>query len=140
MIILGALAVDSAVAYQGQQQLHDNLVAAANDAASSAIDRSVFYATGSVVLNATQAAQVVCDSVTSQHSSQLHGTRLALAVRGASLRLTGEASVDAVFGRALPGFGTRHVRAVVDAVAATGPGERPATDTTPATPAALRCP
>lgn len=119
LIALGALAVDSAVAYEAQQQLHDTLVAASNDAASAAVDPSVFYSTGTVALNASVAAQIVCQSVASQHSSELHGTRVWLAVAGARLRVVGEATVYAVFGKAIPGFGRRHVRAAVNAIAST---------------------
>ena len=123
LVALGALAVDSAVTYLGQQNLHDTLVAAANDAASSAIDHSAFYSSGSVVISLPAAQQVVCQSVDQQHASQLHQVKLWIGVRGARLTLIGEAKVDAVFGRAIPGFGTRQVRAVVDAVAATAPGQ-----------------
>ena len=137
LIALGALAVDSAVAYQGQQQLHDTLVAAANDAASSAIDHSAFYGSGSVVISLPVAQQVVCRSLVQQHDSQLHQVKLWLGVNGAELRVMGEAKVDAVFGRAIPGFGTRHVRAVVDAVAATAPGQQPGSP--PPTLAPLPC-
>lgn len=138
-IILGALAVDSAVAYQGQQQLHDTLVAAANDAASAAVDRSAFYASGSVVLNASEAGQIVCHSVASQRSSELHDTRLWLAVQGTSVRLVGESTVYAVFGRAIPGFGARRVRASVNALASTGPAQRPGASGPPPNPAPLSC-
>jgi hypothetical protein len=137
LIALGALAVDSAVAYLGQQQLHDALVAAANDAASSAIDHSAFYGSGSVVISLPAAQQVVCESVLQQHVSQLHQVKLWLAVNGTEVRVIGEAEVDAVFGRAIPGFGTRHVRAVVDAVATTAPGQKP--EPTPLTVAPLAC-
>jgi hypothetical protein len=137
LIALGALAVDSAVAYQGQQQLHDALVAAANDAASSAIDHSAFYGSGSVVISLPVAQQVVCRSLVQQHDSQLHQVKLWLGVNGAELRVMGEAKVDAVFGRAIPGFGTRQVRAVVDAVAATAPGQQPGSP--PPTLAPLPC-
>lgn len=139
LIALAALAVDSAVAYQGQQELHDTLVAAANDAASSAVDRSSFYGTGAVVLNPSEVGQIVCQSVASQHSSELHGTQLWLAVQGPSVRLIGESTVNAVFGRAIPGFGTRHVRATVDAVAAMGPTERPSVAAQSPNPTLLSC-
>ena len=46
--------------------------------------------------------------------------RLWIAVAGPTIRLEGTASVDAVFGRAIPGFGVRKVRASVTAIAATG--------------------
>lgn len=125
-IMLAALAVDSAVAYLGQQQLHDNLVAAANDAASAAIDHATFYRSGAVVLSLPVAEQVVCDSVSAQHSPQLRAEKLWLGVRGRAVRVVGEAQVDAVFGKAIPGFGSRHVKAVVDSVAANGPGQNAA--------------
>jgi hypothetical protein len=44
-----------------------------------------------------------------------------MAVDGDSLRLRGEAVVDGVFGRAIPGWAHRTVRASVAAVAAQGP-------------------
>lgn len=139
LVILGALAVDSAVAYQGQQQLHDALVAAANDAASAAVDRSVFYGTGTVVLNVPEAGQIVCQSVASQRSSELHDTRLWLAVQGTSVRVVGESTVYAVFGRAIPGFGTRRVRASVNAIGSTSPAQRPGASGPPSTPVPLSC-
>ena len=124
-ILLAALAVDSAVAYLGQQQLHDTLVAAANDAASASVDHAAFYRSGSVVLSLPVAEEIVCESVAAQHSSQLRDVRLWLGVQGPDLRVTAEAKVDAVFGRALHGFASRSVRATVDAVAANGPGQDP---------------
>jgi hypothetical protein len=123
LILLSALAVDSAVTYLGQQQLHDSLVAAANDAASASVDHASFYRSGKVVLNLATAEEVVCESLAAQRSSQLHDVKLWLAVGGPAVRVVAQADVDAVFGRALPGFGTRRVRASVDAVAATAPGQ-----------------
>ena len=137
LVALAALAVDSAVTYLGQQELHDTLVAAANDAASSAIDHSAFYGSGSVVISLPVAQQVVCESVVQQRASQLHQMKLWLGVSGAKLTVMGEAKVDAVFGRAIPGFGTRQVRAVVNAVAATAPGQSAASS--PTTVAPLSC-
>ena len=40
---------------------------------------------------------------------------------GPTIRLEGTASVAAVFGRDIPGFGVREVRASTTAIAATGP-------------------
>ena len=125
LLLLGALAVDSAVAYLGQQQLRDALTAAANDAAGAAIDNALFYSQGRVVVDSSEAQRVVCRSVEAQHFSQLHGVRVWVTTQGADISVQGRATVDAVFGRALPGFGTRTVSARVDAVAetATGPAE-----------------
>lgn len=120
LVLLGALAVDSAVAYLGQQQLHDALAAAANDAAGAAIDNTLFYRGGQVELNGSTAETVVCESVDAQHFSQLHQVQVWVAVNGADITVSGTAVVDGVFGRALPGFAKRTVSARVDAVAVSG--------------------
>lgn len=120
LVLLGALAVDSAVTYLGQQQLHDALTAAANDAAGAAIDNTVFYRNGHVVLDASRAQTIVCESVAAQHFSQLRQVRIWVSVEGPDITVRGTAVVDAVFGRAIPGFATRSVSAGVDAVAVSG--------------------
>jgi hypothetical protein len=116
LIILAALAVDSAAAYLGQQQLHDSLVAAANDAVTAGLSNQSFYSSGAVVLDPSTVGRVVCLTVAAQSDSDLHGLTVRMAVDGASVRLEGNATVDAVFGRAIPGFGQRHVKADVQAV------------------------
>jgi hypothetical protein len=116
LIILAALAVDSAAVYLGQQQLHDSLVAAANDAVTAGLSNQSFYANGAVVLDPSAVGRVVCLTVAAQSDSDLHGLTVRMAVDGASVRLEGTATVDAVFGRAIPGFGRRHVKADVRAV------------------------
>jgi expansin (peptidoglycan-binding protein) len=122
LMILGALAVDSAATYLAQRQLRDSLTAASNDAVTAGLSRSSFYSGGAITLDPGRAAQVVCLSVSAQADQDLHDVRLWMAVQGAALRVQGTATVDAVFGRAIPGFGVRHVRASTTAVAATGPG------------------
>jgi hypothetical protein len=116
LIILGALAVDSAAAYLGQQQLHDSLEAAANDAVTVGVSNRDFYANGSIVIDPTVAGRTVCLDIASQSDQDLHGIQVWMAVDGAAVRLSATATVDAVFGRALPGFGRRHVRAEAAAV------------------------
>ncbi|HVA74728.1 MAG TPA: hypothetical protein VNF71_09205 [Acidimicrobiales bacterium] len=120
LVLLGALAVDSAVTYLGQQQLHDALTAAANDAAGAAIDSSIFYREGRVVLDGSEAQTIVCESIDAQHFSQLRDVHVWVTVAGPDITVRGTAVVDGVFGRALPGFSTRTVSAGVDAVAVTG--------------------
>ena len=137
LILLGALAVDSAVAYLGQQQLRDALTAAANDAAGAAIDNSLFYRQGRVVIDSSEAQHVVCQSVAAQHFSQLHGVRVWVTTQGADISVQGRATVDAVFGRALPGFGARTVSARVDAVADTA--ARSATPRAAGSPVSVSC-
>jgi len=121
LMILGALAVDSAATYLAQQQLRDSLTAAANDAVTAGLSNQSFYSNGALTLAPAQAAMVVCLSVSAQADQDLHDVRLWMAVDGPTIRLEGTATVDAVFGRAIPGFGLRTVRAETTAVAATGP-------------------
>lgn len=124
LVILGALAVDSAATYLAQRQLRDSLAAAAADAVGAGLSRSSFYSHGVVTLALSQAGQVVCQSVGAQAVGDLHDVRLWIAVAGPTIRLEGTASVDAVFGRDIPGFGVRLVRAGTTATAATGPAAR----------------
>lgn len=125
LILLGALAVDSAVSYQRQHQLHDALTAAVNDAVSAGLNNSSFYRGGKVSLDETAVAAVVCRSMAAQDLPALHGLRLALAVTGDSVRLRGQAAVDPVFGRAVPGFGDRRVSSTADATLSGGTATNP---------------
>ena len=136
LMLLAAIAVDSAVAYQARNQLHDALTAAANDAVGGAVDSPSFYTHGSVVLDTAAVASIVCRSVEAQDLGPLHGLRLGLAVSGDAVRVTGQATVDAVFGRFVPGFGTRPVSSAADAVLS---GGGPAPTPTFTAPAAVRC-
>lgn len=121
LIVLGALAVDSASAYRAHQQLRDALAAAANDAVSAAVDNPAFYSSGAVSLDPGAVAATVCRSVEGQGLADLHGLHLAVTVSGRSVRVVGRATVDAVFGRALPGLSDRPVSASADATLASGP-------------------
>jgi hypothetical protein len=121
LVILGALAVDSAATYLAQRQLRDSLSAAAADAVGAGLSRSSFYEHGAVILSLPQSVQVVCQSVAAQADGDLHHVRLWIAVAGPAIRLEGAASVDTIFGRNIPGFGVRQVRASTTAIAATGP-------------------
>ncbi len=137
LVLLASLAVDSAVAYLGQQQLHDALSAAANDAVTAGLDNSSFYRQGSLVLDPSAVARTVCAAVAAQHDSGLHHITLAMAIDGDSVRVSGSAVVDAVFGRAIPGLAHRSVRSSAAASLASGPAvPRPAF---PGAPQPLRC-
>lgn len=130
LMLLAAIAVDSAVAYQARNQLHDALAAAANDAVGGAIDSPSFYSNGSVLLDSTTVASVVCRSVGAQGLGSMHGLQLEVAVSGDAVQVRGQATVDAVFGRFVPGFGTRPIGASADAVlSGGGPVAPPAFDT-----------
>ena len=121
LVLLASLAVDSALAYLGQQQLHDALAAAANDAVTAGLDNASFYRQGSLVLDPAAVAQTVCASVAAQHDSGLHDMTLSVAIDGDSVRVAGSAVVDAVFGRAIPGMARRSVSSSAAATLASGP-------------------
>jgi hypothetical protein len=140
LITLAALAVDSAAGYLAQQQLHDSLVAAANDAVSAGLSNQSFYSAGAVNIDAGAAGRVVCLAVAAQSDRELHGLQLRMAVDRTSIRLQGSATVNAVFGRAIPGFGRRHIRAEVQAVITGRPVSGPNQAAPPAPPAPLSCP
>ena len=126
LMLLAALAVDSAVAYQAQNQLHDALSAAANDAVSAGFDSRAFYGQGRVQLDETDVATVVCRSIAAQGLTQFHGLQVGIAVSADSVRVSGRATVDAVFGRVVPGYGRRTVSSDADAVLSGGaPGKAP---------------
>jgi hypothetical protein len=63
-----------------------------------------------------------------------------MAVNRTAVRLQGTATVDAVFGRAIPGFGRRHVTAEVQAVVTGRALTAPDQATQPAPLAPLICP
>jgi hypothetical protein len=140
LVTLAALAVDSAADYLAQQQLHDSLASAANDAVTAGLSNQAFYAAGAVSIDAAAAGRVVCLTMAAQSDRELHGLQLRMAVNRTAIRLQGTATVNAVFGRDVPGFGRRHVTAEVQAVvtghALTGPN--PASGPAPLAP--LICP
>jgi hypothetical protein len=121
LMILAVLAVDSAVAYLGQQQLHDALSAAANDAVTRGLNQGSFYRGGVVGLDSAAVGQAICLSVLAQDDTGLHNLHLWMSVGAGSVHVEGTAVVDAVFGRAIPGFGSRTVRSSADAVVTSGP-------------------
>jgi hypothetical protein len=120
LMLLGAIALDSAVAYQARNQLHDALAAAANDAVAAGVSNRSFYTGGTVRLDGPTATSVACRSVEAQNLGSLHDLQLRVAASGRSIHLQGSATVDAVFGRFLPGFGYRRVSASADAVLSSG--------------------
>ena len=117
LVLLGAMAVDSAVAFLGQRQLADTTAGAANDAASAALANGAFYRSGTLSIDPSEAAAVVCRSVAAQGDGDLRDLTLAIAVAGPVLRVRAHAEIDAVFGRIVPGFGHRPVSAEATAAA-----------------------
>jgi hypothetical protein len=122
LIILGALAVDSAAMFLGQRQLGDATAAAANDAAGAAVDNAAFYRSGVVTLDPAIAGRVVCQALNAQASPNLSHLQVAVAINGNAVGVRASARVSAVFGHALPDVGNHHVSVVAVAYTSGGTG------------------
>jgi len=121
LMLLAALAVDSAVTYLGQEQLHDALAAAANDAVTAGLDNPAFYRAGTIEVDPVRAGRTACLSILAQDDAGLQHLHLWMSVNDDSVQLQGTAVIDGVFGRIIPGFGQRTVRGFADAVVTGGP-------------------
>jgi hypothetical protein len=125
LMLLASIAVDSASAYLAQQQLRDTLADASSDAVTAGLSNGAYYRHGAVTLDPGAAAQAVCQDVAAQSDADLHQVRLSMSLTADGVWLEGSATVDAVFGRLVPGFGVRTVRASAVAVVSSGPGGGP---------------
>ncbi|MCU1498014.1 MAG: hypothetical protein JWM47_1967 [Acidimicrobiales bacterium] len=104
-LILGAICVDFGSVYAAERELADAAAAAANDAATRAIDVDLFYATGDVRIRQDRAWDVVRQSVAAKGLD-----RLAVEVTGVDLdadqrtvTVTLRGRVHYLFARAVPG-------------------------------------
>lgn len=77
---LGALAVDSALAFLGERSAANAAAAAANDAAGVAVDRDAFYADGSVRLDPVLAREVASASVAAAGLEHVEGVTVEVSV------------------------------------------------------------
>lgn len=114
MVVLGALAVDSAIVFLGEREVANAAAAAANDVAGAAIDLDEFYASGAVVLSPQRARQVADASVGAGAPDFLGDLDVDVDVSpsGDTVQVTVTASVRYIFAPALPGSsGTAEVQA-----------------------------
>jgi len=104
-IVLGAIAVDFAVAFLGEREVSNAAAAAANDAAGAALDQTRFYADGALRLDPVRAASVGRSSVRAAGLDHLGDVDVRVAVdRDAPVvTVTVSARVGYVFAKALPG-------------------------------------
>lgn len=104
LVILAAIAVDSAAVFLGQRQLAEAAATAATDAAG-AISAPTFYRTGTITLDPSEAERRATASMAAEdlHAVKLAGPiRVTVAGRQVCVSLTGQ--VPVIFGRALPGM------------------------------------
>lgn len=116
VIVLGAIAVDFAVVFLAERELANVAAAAANDAATRAVDRDRFYADGTVELDPATAARVAEQVVAVGGPRYAEGLEVGVTVDRSRPVVTVEvqAEVDYIFAKAIPG--ARH-SATVQAVA-----------------------
>lgn len=104
LVVLGAIAVDSATIFLAQRELVNAAAAAANDAAAAAMDDAAFYEDGDVVIDAARAREVALSALAARSVSGVtivgapevlvDGDRVQISIRG---------SVPLVFSPAVPG-------------------------------------
>lgn len=106
LVVLGSLAVDFAIAFLGEREVASLASAAANDAATAAVDRAHLRATGEFRIDEALAREVVASTLAaSSHEVDLDAAEVEVldldgepAVR---VRLTGR--IGYVFAKAIPG-------------------------------------
>lgn len=103
LLVLGALAVDAAAVFLAQRQLANAASAAANDAATQAVDLDRFYSDGSVGLAPPDAQRVASATVERLGLDHLSDVRPVATVRGDVVEVTVSARAHPVFAPALPG-------------------------------------
>jgi Flp pilus assembly protein TadG len=104
-VVLGAIAVDFAVAFLGEREVSNAAAAAANDAAGAALDRDRFYADGAIRLDPGMADRVGLTAVAAAGLDDLDDVevRVEVAADAPVVTVTVSARVRYVFAKALPG-------------------------------------
>ncbi len=131
VIVLAAIAVDSAIVFLGQREVTNAVSAAANDAASAGVGNRAFYEGGRVELDPATVRQLAVDQVVGAlDGDRLRELRVDVAVEPAIaadcpavVRVRATASVSSLFAAALPGDGGRvHVTATATGTPQRGRG------------------
>lgn len=115
VLVLGALAVDSAVAFLGERELADLTAAAANDAATVSIREDSFYRCGRLELDEQRARDVAAAVAQARRSDAVTITGIDVLVRNdlapPQVTVAASGTVALVFTPALGSTGTRRVDA-----------------------------
>ena len=101
-IILGALAVDHAIAFMGERSLANASAAAANNAAS-ALGEGTFYQGSVVALDPARASDIAQTTIEGMQPSGVHDLSVNTTVNGIEVTVTVTGRVDTIFSRAVPG-------------------------------------
>lgn len=107
VLVLGALAVDSAIAFLGERELSDLTAAAANDAATVAIREESFYRCGRLELDEQRAREVAAAVAAARVSDAVVLSGIDVDVRNdvnpPEITVAATGTVRLVFTPALPG-------------------------------------
>ncbi len=111
VIVLAAITVDSAIAFLGQREVADAVVAAANDAVGGGVGNQAFYEGGRVDLDLATVQQLAVDRVTAVlDADRFYGLVVDVAVSPSPVpgcpprvRVHAAARVSTIFASAVPG-------------------------------------
>jgi Flp pilus assembly protein TadG len=122
LVILAAIAVDSAIVMLASRDVNNRAAAASNDIASIAIDDDAFYnQSGAIALRQAEADKFIDVAFSSSQPPKGYDRLVGHAtVNGREVTVTAEADVRLLFARAIPGV--RHVSTVKAAARATAAG------------------
>lgn len=106
LVVLGAVAVDFALAFLGQRELTAAAAAAANDAAGAALSDAAFYGShhGSVEIDGARAERVAADAVARRRSGGVEVTTMRVEVAGPQVCVTVVGRVPYLFAPVVPGM------------------------------------
>ena len=101
VLVLGAIAVDAAVAFLAERELAGAAAAAANDAATAGLDEVALRQGAAYRLDPSLVEAAVAASLDAQGLPP--GTSVSIAVEGDEVRVTLAAEADLVFSPSIPG-------------------------------------
>ncbi len=120
VLLLGAIAVDSAIVYLGQRQAYNVAFDAANDAAGAGFDVAEARSTGTIVYRPDRVEEIVADAVGAADLDGLRSVDVAVEDEGV-IAVTIDVEVDRMFGQAFGAAADETVSITARASAETGP-------------------
>lgn len=103
LVVLGAIAVDSAVAFLAQRELAGTAAAVANDAAAAALAEGAFYDEGPVRIDESVVRRLVEKALADRTPRGVSDVVADVQVPGRQVCVVLTGRVDFIFARAVPG-------------------------------------
>ena len=123
LVILGSIAVDSAIVFLGQRELENFTASAATSAASAGLDASAFYTDHRIVID-PERADAIAQAMRSEIGAGVHDVQVVVTVNDSQVTVSATGTVDDLFAPVIPGV--RHqwsVRATARATARQVPAQ-----------------